>query len=150
MRENAGMPHTIADWKEDIRDMLLRVRDQLNHFIDMFTHKFIKQIGRMEQEKQELMAFVGEDRRQGERLTYIETRLEKVISMLAEIELLPPNHKASATSKFEPEMLKLEQEVVVKDQEMKQVNDVVQRGLGAAVDLNGLSHRLFQKYNNFI
>ena len=42
VEENKGMPHTIADWKDDIRDMLLRVREQLNQFIDMFTHKFIR------------------------------------------------------------------------------------------------------------
>ena len=42
VNENKGMPHTIADWKDDIRDMLLRVREQLCQFIDMFTHKFIR------------------------------------------------------------------------------------------------------------
>ena len=29
VRENREMTHTIADWKDDIRDMLLRVREQL-------------------------------------------------------------------------------------------------------------------------
>ena len=42
IKENKGMAHTIADWKDDIRDMLLRVREQLCQFIDMFTHKFIR------------------------------------------------------------------------------------------------------------
>ena len=54
VRENRGMCHTIADWKDDIRDMLLRVREQLCQFIDMFTHKFIKQISKIEHERQEL------------------------------------------------------------------------------------------------
>lgn len=31
---NSAMPHTIADWKDDIRDMVLRVREQLVQFID--------------------------------------------------------------------------------------------------------------------
>ena len=31
---NNAMPHTIADWKDDIRDMVLRVREQLIQFID--------------------------------------------------------------------------------------------------------------------
>ena len=63
VKENRGMTHTIADWKDDIRDMLLRVREQLCQFIDMFTHKFIRQISKIEHERQELSAFVGEDRR---------------------------------------------------------------------------------------
>lgn len=51
VRENRGMCHTIADWKDDIRDMLLRVREQLCQFIDMFTHKFIRQISKIEHER---------------------------------------------------------------------------------------------------
>ena len=44
----------------------------------------------------------------------------------------------------------MEQEVIQKDQEMKKLNDTITHGFRAVVDLNGLSHRLFQKYNSFI
>ena len=33
---------------------------------------------------------------------------------------------------------------------MKKLNDTITHGFRAVVDLNGLSHRLFQKYNSFI
>ena len=33
---------------------------------------------------------------------------------------------------------------------MKKLNETIQHGFRAVVDLNGLSHRLFQKYNSFI
>ena len=33
---------------------------------------------------------------------------------------------------------------------MKKLNETIQHGFRAVVDLNGLSHRLFQKYHSFI
>ena len=149
-RENEYFTHTIADWKDDIRDMLLRVRDQLCGFIDMFTNKFIRQIGKMEHDRQELAAFAKEDIRQTERLTFIAERLERISTILDSVNEQPPNLKAKATSEVEEEMLKLEQEVKTKDQEMKTINDTVSGGLRSAIELNGLSHRLFAKYNDFI
>ena len=53
----------IHDWKEDIRDVLLRVRQQMIEFIENFTERFIKQIGKIECDRRELATFVGEDRR---------------------------------------------------------------------------------------
>lgn len=84
------------------------------------------------------------------RLNYIEERLIKMINILTTIEETQPNLKAKATSSAEEEMLKMEQEVIQKDQEMKKFNDTITHGFRAVVDLNGLSHRLFQKYNSFI
>lgn len=68
LRENQPYTHTIADWKDDIRDMLLRVREQVNEFIEMFTNKFIRQISKMEHERQDLAAFAKEDVHQAQRL----------------------------------------------------------------------------------
>ena len=47
-------------------------------------------------------------------------------------------------------MNKLENQVLKQDQEMKSLNESITHGFRAVVDLNGLSHRLFQKYNTFI
>ena len=47
-------------------------------------------------------------------------------------------------------MLKMEQEVIKKNEEMKKLNETILHGFRAVVDLNGLSHRLFQKYHSFI
>lgn len=94
LRENQHMKHSIADWKDDIRDMLLRVRDQLYNFIDMFTHKFIRQIGKIEYERPELKDFVGEDRRQATRLRSLEVNMERLLNILEQVDQTPPNHKA--------------------------------------------------------
>lgn len=64
----------------------------------MFTHKFIKQISKIEHERQELAAYAGEDRRQGIRLNFMEERLIKMVDILSTIEGTPPNLKAKATS----------------------------------------------------
>ena len=48
MDENKYMPRTIQDWKEDIRDVLLRVRTQMISFIDDFTERFVRQIAKIE------------------------------------------------------------------------------------------------------
>jgi len=42
MEENKYLPRTIKDWKEDIRDVLLRVRTQMISFIDDFTERFVR------------------------------------------------------------------------------------------------------------
>lgn len=104
----------------------------------------------MEHDRQELAAFAKEDFKQAERLNYISDRLDKISSILNNVQKHPPNLKAKATIDVEEEMLRLEREVKVKDQEMKQINDTVSGGLRSAIELNGLSHRLFDKYNDFI
>jgi hypothetical protein len=62
MRENIAMPTMMGEWKQDIRNMLLRVRAQMIEHIDCFTNRFIKQISRIEKERRELAAYIGEDR----------------------------------------------------------------------------------------
>lgn len=42
MEENKYLPCTIKDWKEDIRDVLLRVKAQMIDFIDDFTERFVR------------------------------------------------------------------------------------------------------------
>ena len=44
----------------------------------------------------------------------------------------------------------LENEVLKKDSEMKQMGSNVKRSIDSAVDLKGLSHKLFSKYMNYI
>lgn len=44
----------------------------------------------------------------------------------------------------------LENEVLKKDQEMKQSCSNARRSIDSAVDLKGLSHKLFSKYMNYI
>ena len=150
LRENQSYTHTIADWKDDIRDMLLRVREQVNEFIEMFTNKFIRQISKMEHERQDLAAFAKEDNHQAVRLQYIAERCDKISTVLSDMATLPPNLLAKATQDAEEEMMRLDLEVRNKDAEMKQTQEQVSSGLRSAIELNGLSHRLFQKYNDFI
>ena len=40
--ENESMPHAVKNWKEDIRDLILRVRAIMIGFIDSFTSRIIK------------------------------------------------------------------------------------------------------------
>ena len=47
-------------------------------------------------------------------------------------------------------MTQLENEVLNKDHEMKQVGNNVKRAIDNAVELKGLSHKLFSKYMNYI
>ena len=42
IEDNKYMPTKIKDWKEDIRDILMRVRSQMISFIDSFTNRFVK------------------------------------------------------------------------------------------------------------
>ena len=44
----------------------------------------------------------------------------------------------------------LENEILKKDQEMKKVGSNVRKTIDSAVDLQGLSHKIFSKYMNYI
>jgi len=51
-----------------------------------------------------LSTFIGEDRRQGDRMKYIEKRLERIDEILKKIEVTQPNEKAEAVKGLTPEM----------------------------------------------
>lgn len=86
MEENKYLPMTIKDWKEDIRDVLLRVRSQMINFIDDFTERFVRQIAKIEQQRRELSTYIGEDRRQRERMFFLERKLERINAILKQVE----------------------------------------------------------------
>ena len=58
--------------------------------------------------------------------------------------------RAEVVKSFSEEMINLENEVVKKDTEMKQISGNVSREIENAIDLPGLSHKLFTKYMNYI
>ena len=80
----------------------------------------------------------------------MEKRLERINAILKSVEETQPNMKAAIVKDLSPEMSILENEVLKKDQEMKQVGSNVRKSVNSAVDLNGLSHKLFSKYMNYI
>ena len=84
-------------------------------FIENFTERFIKQIGKIENDRRELTAFTGEDRRQGERLSYIEAKLVTINSILKTVEDTQPNLKAKVVKESSEEMLGLENDVIKKN-----------------------------------
>jgi len=58
--------------------------------------------------------------------------------------------RAEVVKNFTEEMTNLENEVLKKDNEMKQMSSNVKREIDNAIDLPGLSHKLFSKYMNYI
>ena len=115
LEENKLMPRTIKDWKEDIRDLILRVRAQMIGFIDGFTSRIIKQISRIEQDKREVAAVSSEDRRQGERLDFIKEKLIRTNEILKTIEDTQPNMRADLVKTQIEEMENIERLVQEKD-----------------------------------
>ena len=58
--------------------------------------------------------------------------------------------RAKIVNEYLPEMTTLENEVLKKDQEIKSIGANVKRAVDNAIDLPGLSHKLFSKYMNYI
>ena len=65
--ENAPNIHIIEEWKGQIRETLLKVKQKYIEWIETFTHKFVKSLNKIETTGQ-LLEFVGEDKRQELRL----------------------------------------------------------------------------------
>ena len=60
--ENAPNIHIIEEWKGQIRETLLKVKQKYIEWIETFTHKFVKSLNKIETTGQ-LLEFVGEDKR---------------------------------------------------------------------------------------
>ena len=144
------MPRTIKDWKEDIRDLILRVREQMIGFIDGFTSRIIKQISRIEQDKREVAAVSSQDRRQGERLDFIKEKLVRTNEILKTIEDTQPNMRADLVKTQIEEMEEIERLVQEKDQEMKEMHTKVRHAINKEVHVKDLSGKLFGKFMNYI
>ena len=56
------------------------------NFIDTFTNRFVKQVCKIEYERRELSNYIGEDRRQGDRFSYLESQLERINEVLKTVE----------------------------------------------------------------
>ena len=46
--ENAPNIHIIAEWKAQIRDTLIKVKDKYIEWIETFTNKFVKSLNKIE------------------------------------------------------------------------------------------------------
>ena len=79
--ENAEAVRDFGTWKEDIRDMIMRVREQFLNFIDEFTMTLKKQLDDIEKSK-EMKEFVGEDRRQEYRLKNLEDKHKEISDII--------------------------------------------------------------------
>ena len=79
--ENAEAVRDFGTWKEDIRDMIMRVREQFFNFIDEFTMTLKKQLDDIEKSK-EMKEFVGEDRRQEYRLKNLEDKHKEISDII--------------------------------------------------------------------
>jgi len=80
----------------------------------------------------------------------MEIRLVRIGEILEKIDETQPNMRAKVVNEYLPEMTTLENEVLKKDQEIKSVGANVKRAVDNAIDLPGLSHKLFSKYMNYI
>ena len=68
--ENEQHISIIRNWKEGIRDTLVKVKNEYIEWIESFTNKFVKSLNKIEQSR-ELIGFVGEDKKQELRLIEI-------------------------------------------------------------------------------
>ena len=72
---NWDAQHELAWWKDDIRDMIMRVRQRFLGFIDEYTQTLKKQLIDIECSS-EMKDFIGEDRRQEYRLKNLQDKHE--------------------------------------------------------------------------
>ena len=80
-------------WKDDIREMVMRVRTQYLKFVDEFTIQLKKNL--IDIESQALMKdFIGEDRRQEYRLKTLEEKHSEISKIIEVIENTPRHQKA--------------------------------------------------------
>ena len=145
LTENTVMAQTLRDWKDDIRDILQRVQQELLEMINEFTKRFQRSLMKIEQ-SEKLMQYQNEDFHQARRLEYMQDRYENIDNLIKKIEATAPNLRAQVTREIQPEMKRLETEMIAKDKEMRKINQKIERAMKETVDVSLLSARVFQKY----
>ncbi len=76
----------------------------------------------------------------------MQDRYENIDELIKKIEATAPNLRATVVREVQPEMKKLETEMIAKDKEMRKINQKMERAMKETVDVSLLSARVFQKY----
>ena len=122
--ENAPNIHIIAQWKGQIRDTLLSVKQNYIDWIETFTNKFVKSLNKIEN-SQGLSEFIGEDKRQELRLIDMQQRYKQIQNIFFKIQKTKPDDKLNAIERFRAEMNQIQQYLITKDKEMKKTTSRV-------------------------
>lgn len=116
--ENGPNTSIIKEWKEAIRDTLIKVKSEFIEWIDNFTNKFVKSLNKIEQSR-ELINFVGEDKKQEMRLKDMQDKYKEILKIFYNIQSTKPNQKLVTIEGYRPEMVKIQQHLISKDKEIK-------------------------------
>ena len=147
--ENAPHIHIIAEWKAEIRETLLRVKQKYIEWIETFTNKFVKSLNKIEH-SQQLNEFIGEDKRQELRLLDMEKKYNEILKIFYKIQKTKPDDKLTAIEGFRGEMNGIQQYLITKDKEMKKTVARVNKAMRETVDIQGLADKIFGKYLKFL
>lgn len=85
---NAGAVSDISRWREDIRDMVMRIRSNLILFIDEFVAHLKKNMIDIETQPQ-IKDFINEDLRQEERLNDLKEKHREIQLIIDTVEATP-------------------------------------------------------------
>ena len=98
IKENAPNIHIISQWKAQIRDTLLKVKEKYIEWIETFTNKFVKSLNKIEHSKQ-LAEFISEDKRQELRLLDMEDKYNEILHIFSKIQRTDPDNKLEMIEK---------------------------------------------------
>lgn len=104
--ENGPNTSIIREWKEAIRDTLIKVKSEFIEWIDNFTNKFVKSLNKIEQSR-ELINFVGEDKKQEMRLKEMQDKYKEILKIFYSIQSTKPNKKLVTIEGYRQEMVKI-------------------------------------------
>ena len=147
--ENAPNIHIIAEWKGQIRDTLIKVKDKYIEWIETFTNKFVKSLNKIEA-SQQLAEFIGEDKRQELRLIDMQNKYKEILKIFYKIQTTKPDDKLAAIERHLSEMNGIQQYLITKDKEMKKTTNRVHKAMRETVDVEGLADKILGKYLKFI
>jgi hypothetical protein len=68
----------IQNWKRDIRQTLVSVRKEFNDWIDSFTHKFVRSLNKIEQQK-DLVEYADQDRQLTIQVFQLQNRYKRIL-----------------------------------------------------------------------
>lgn len=147
--DNDEAQSDLGKWKEDIRDMIMRVREQFLCFIDEYTQTLKQQLNDIEQQA-DMRDFIGEDRRQEYRLKNLQEKHEAISEIISAIENTPRHQKANAVRDYSDQMQRLESEVTLCNNEITEQRQKIKKAMQKTVNLESLSTRVFGQFYSYI
>ena len=145
IKTNEDAKADISRWRDDVRDMVQRVRSKYMTFVDEFARQ-LKQNFLNIDEHPVMKEFVEEDRDQEKRVNQLREKHEQISEIIQTIESTPRHQKAAVVRTVSERMGELDREMTLIWQKIIMQRQKVNDAISQTLPLENLSTLIYGKF----